>query len=66
MHWSSMNEDIETLVKECEICNKFTTVNQKEPIIPDQIPSRPLEKVGVDYFTLYNQDYLIMVDYFSK
>lgn len=66
MYWPSMNEDIETLVKECEICNKFATVNRKEPMIPHQIPSRPWEKVGVDYFTLYSQDYLIMVDYFSK
>jgi len=66
MYWPSMNEDIETLVKGCEICNKFTTVNWKKPMIPHQIPSCPWEKVGVDYFTLYNQDYLIMVDYFSK
>ena len=25
-----------------------------------------LGKVGVDYFTLYNQDYLLIIDYFSK
>ena len=66
MYWPSMSSDIETLVKECEICNKFATPNRKEPMIPHQIPSRPWEKVGVDYFTLYNQDYLLVVDYFSK
>ena len=41
MYWPSMNEDIETLVKECEVSNKFATVNRKEPMIPYQIPSPP-------------------------
>ena len=61
-----MNDDIEKQTKECEICNKFASTNHKEPMIPHEIPSRPWEKLGVDYFTLFNQDYLIIVDYFSK
>ena len=60
-----MNDDIEKQTKECEICNKFTSINHKEPIIPHEISSRPWEKLGVNYFTLSNQDYLIIVDYFS-
>ena len=35
-------------------------------MISHEIPSRPWEKLGVDYFTFSNQDYLIIVDYFSK
>ena len=35
-------------------------------MIAHETPSRPWEKLGVDYFTLFNQDYLIIVDYFSK
>ena len=61
-----MNDDIEKQTKECEICSKFPTTNRNEPMIPHEIPSRPWEKLGVDYFTLSNQDHLIIVDYFSK
>ena len=66
VYWPSMNDDIEMRIKECEICNKFPTTNRKEPMIAHETPSRPWEKLGVDYFTLFNQDYLIIVDYFSK
>ena len=66
VYWPAMNDDIEKLVKQCEICNKFATSNHKEPMVPHEIPTRPWEKVGIDYFTLLNQDYLLIVDYFSK
>ena len=61
-----MNADIEQLVKQCEICNMFAASNHKEPMIPHNIPARPWKKIGVDHFTLLNQDYLLLVDYFSK
>ena len=32
VYWPAMNEDIETLMKQCETCNKFATSNRKEPI----------------------------------
>ena len=32
MYWPSMNEDIETLVKECEVWNKFATSNTTTPM----------------------------------
>lgn len=35
-------------------------------MIPHKILSRPWKKLGVDYFTLSNQDYLIVVDYFAR
>ena len=35
-------------------------------MIPHEVPTRPWEKLGIDYFTLLNQDYLLIVDYFSK
>ena len=66
VYWPAMNADIEQLVKQCEICNRFATSNRKEPMIPHDIPARPWKKIGVDHFTLLGQDYLLMVDYFSK
>lgn len=54
------------LVKNCSLCNKHGRVNQKEPLLQHPVPSRPWDKIGADYFTINSQDYLIVVDYFSK
>ena len=45
---------------------KHSNRDQKEPMIPHEIPNRPWEKLGVDYFTFAGKDYLLVVDYFSK
>ena len=41
VYWPALNEDLETLVKQCKICKKFATSNRKEPMIPHNIPTRP-------------------------
>jgi len=66
LYWPSMNADIENLVNDCEVCNKFSSTIRKEPMILHEVPSRPWEKVGVDYFTVHNKDFLLIVDYYSK
>lgn len=54
------------IILNCQVCQKFKPSNQKEPLIPHEIPSRPWEKVGVDLFDFNNQKYLIIVDYYAK
>ena len=38
---------------------------QKESLIPHEIPDRPWSKVGVDLFTYRSNEVLVTVDYFS-
>ena len=57
----NINDDIEKTVKSCSVCNRHGNSNQKEPMILHQLPDRPWEEV-----TLHTQDYLFIVDYFSK
>ena len=38
----------------------------KEPLQPHSLVFKPWFKVGIDIFQLFNQNYLIIVDYFSK
>ena len=52
-------------VKSCSTCAKYGNSNQKEPMIPHQVPERPWQEVGADYFTLHTQDYLLVVDMHS-
>ena len=66
VYWPSMYEAIEHEVKKCPVCNKYGKGNQKEPMIPHDVPNRPWEKLGADYFSFAGKDYLLIVDYFSK
>ena len=66
VYWPNINDDIEKTVKSCSVCNKYGSSVQKEPMIPHKLPDRPWEEVGADYFTLHSQDFLLVVDYYSK
>ncbi|GFT02201.1 uncharacterized protein K02A2.6 [Trichonephila clavipes] len=61
-----MNSDIETLVSQCIICEKFKKANSKEPLKPHTMPYKPIEKIGVDIMDLGNTSYLVVIDYYSK
>ena len=52
-------------VSACALCAAHQSANQKEPLMPYDAPSRPWERVGVDIFTLRNQDYLLTTCYLS-
>ena len=66
IYWPSMNSAIEQEVKKCPACNTHCKASPKEPLIPQTVPAQPWERVGTDYFTFNNQDYLLMINYFSK
>ncbi|GFT36785.1 uncharacterized protein K02A2.6 [Nephila pilipes] len=66
MYWPGMNSDIETVVSECVICEKFKKANSKEPLKLHTVPYRPFEKIGVDIMDFSNINYLVVMDYYSK
>ena len=66
VYWPNLDDDIEKVVRQCSVCNQYTRGNQKEQLHPHSIPMLPWHKVGADYLTVANQDYLLVVDYFSK
>ena len=57
---------IEQQIANCHICQKFRPGNQKETLIPHEIPDYPWQTVATDVFTLEKQDYLLVVDYYSN
>ena len=44
--WPGMSNEIKEMVATCETCRKYERSNQKEPLMPHEIPSRPWEQVG--------------------
>ena len=65
VYWPNIYREIETLVSPCGVCQKYQT-QQKEPMIPSEIPSRPWQTVSADLFHTQESWFLIIIDYYSK
>ena len=46
--------------KELHLADALNT-NQREPLLPHSVPAHPLEKVGVEFFSLDGKDFLLIV-----
>ena len=64
--WPGVNADIDRLIKSCSACAQVQSSQPKEPMQPHDVPGVPWQKVGMDFFELRGQQYLIMTDYFTN
>ena len=66
VYWPGINHELTVLVSQCATCTNHRNRQQKETLIPHDVPDQPWAKVGTDLFSLHGRDYLIVVDYHSK
>lgn len=66
LYWPRLNEDIEMFIQKCKTCNKHANKNIKEPLLPHEVPDRAWQKIGMDIFTIGDQDFLVVIDYWSR
>ncbi|KAK3918904.1 hypothetical protein KUF71_001028 [Frankliniella fusca] len=66
MYWPAMSNDIATMMQGCRICERNAPANIHEPIIPQEIPRYPFQKISVDIMELTSHNYLVIVDNLSK
>ena len=66
MYWLGINKDIEDHVMSCDPCQVNGRSQQKEPILPFEVPNRPWQRVGIDLFHHNKGWYVIVADYYSK
>ena len=69
MYWPGMNEQLEQLILNCQLCLKYS--RSKDKITPNmalghEIPSVPWSKVATDIFHFNSKSYLFVVDYTSR
>ena len=60
------SQDIENLISKCAVCQEKRNRNQKEPLHPHEVPTRPWSKLAADIFQFENEQYLFIVDYYSE
>lgn len=63
--WPGITKQIEEIVRNCSSCIK-TRPDIVEPMINTPLPELPWEKVGVDLGYFSGENYLIVVDYYSR
>ena len=65
-YWPNINQPIEMLIKKCEVCQIYQKQQQKETMIPSDITIYPFQIVASNLFNWNNQDFVIVVDCYSK
>ena len=63
--WPRMSKQIEEFVRNCTTCAKDQK-NCAEPLMTTPFPSRPWQRIATDLFELRKDDYLLVIDYFSR
>ncbi|XP_036001498.1 uncharacterized protein K02A2.6-like [Fundulus heteroclitus] len=63
--WPGLSKDLSKLVDNCDTC-ACERIQNKETMLASDLPSRPWCKVGADLFQLGKNQYLVLVDYFSR
>ena len=64
--WPNITNDIEQVVSHCRICQENAPMNQKEPLIPHEIPNEPFKKIACDILDHKGSNYLAVVDFYSN
>ena len=67
-YWPSMKNDISKYVNDCEIC-QTTKYSRKPPYVPlvlTETVGKPFQLLHIDIFRFDNQDFLTIIDTFSK
>ena len=69
VYWPGMNEQLEQLILNCQICliySRSKDKNMPHTALGHKVPSVPWSKVATDIFHFESKSYLLVVDYTSR
>ena len=67
MHVLVRNEFREVKIEKCDVCRTFDKQQQKETLVPHEVPDRPWAKVAVDLLSFKGRNYMhVCVDYYPS
>ena len=65
VHWPGLNEQLEQLILNCQLCLKYSQSKHKQPLhmsLGQEIPTHPWTKFVTDIFHFEGESYLLLVD----
>ena len=65
VYWPGITKELTEYIQQCETCNTYSSEQQRQPLIPHEVPERPWQRIACDIFSLEGKDYPCTVDYFS-
>ena len=65
--WTNYTRDIKETIEKCSICQENSTALKTEKFkYVSTIPPHPWHTLGTDLFYFKKQDFMVLIDYFSK
>ena len=65
VYWPGLSNDVELTVSNCATCAKFGNRQQKESLLPHDVPELPWNQVAMDIMEFRQNSYLVVVDCYS-
>lgn len=65
LYWPLMNAEVKDFISKCSVCQSYKPDQCREDMHPYPVPSRPWSMVVADLFELGNQQFFILVNYWS-
>ena len=66
MLWSGISKQIAKYIHPCVPCQTISNSQQKESAIPKEVPCRPWQVLGMDFYMHKHKWYLLGDDYYCK
>ena len=69
VHWPGLNDQLENLILNCELCLKYSNSKHKQEhnlSLGQEVPLYPWTKLATDVFYFEGVSYLLVVDYTNR
>ena len=66
IYWPGINQDIKHAVEACATCQCHHPQEPPQPLKPTPAPECPWQHLGADFMHFDGNEYLIIIDYYSK
>ena len=68
LYWKGMDQDIENFIKPCRSCQLLEQPMKESPVIMNELPKAPWEKISADFSSELptGEKLLVIIDMFSK
>ena len=66
VYWPGINGDIKCVIEACTTCKCHCPQQPQQPLKPTLAPEYPWQHLGVNFMHFDGNEYLIIIDYYSK